>query len=502
MAEKTEATETVDLAPEAADQIADKVADRMKAATPPESKEDPLAALKAELADLKLQLAKPEHTNPQPNRTDLGEGTGAKAKPGDAVIYGGDDAYTMAGYEDRDVAVNLFLVSKVLEASRISPSRRLKQVMYAAAEAGLKAGPSMPDMPIKSDSIGLQVKANHQFVSNSYREFHSEAYKAMTSTGANAGDEWVPTFASSELWRDVHLATTVSASIPRVAMPTNPYTLPTLDSDVTFYYASTENTAVTGSQPNTGNATLTARKIQADVTFSGEVTEDSIIPIASTVRANLVRRGAQVIDDLIVHGDSETGATGNVNSDNGAPAAGSFFLALDGLRKFAVVTNTGQTSNVAAALTTANFTTIRGLLGKYGGRPNDLRIILGQSTLNTMYDISQVKTLDVYGPNATILQGELARFFGIPILLSEATPVTDSDLVADDGKSDTTAGTKGWVVVTNVNGWKQGFRREFNIESDRNIQTDSNILVASFRMALIPSGISVKHTAVGRNITV
>ena len=119
-----------------------------------------------------------------------------------------------------------------------------------------------------------------------------------------------------------------------------------------------------------------------------------------------------------------------------------------------------------------------------------------------MYDIAQVKTVDTYGPNATIVQGELARFFGIPILLSEATPVTDSDLIEDDGKSNATAGAKGWLVVTNVNGWKHGFRREFNIEADRNIQTDSNILVASFRMALIPSGISVRHTAYGRNVTV
>ena len=172
------------------------------------------------------------------------------------------------------------------------------------------------------------------------------------------------------------------------------------------------------------------------------------------------------------------------------------------MRKSAIVTNTGQVHNVAAAPTTALFTTSRGLLGKYGGRVSDLRLVLGQSTLNAMYDISQVKTVDVYGPNATIVQGELARFFGIPILLSEATPVTDSDLVEADGKSNSTAGTLGWWCLFNVNGWKQGFRREFNIESDRNIQTDSNILVASFRMALIPSGISTKHTMVGRNITV
>lgn len=499
-----ETPETVELAPEAADQIADKVHDRIKAAQPKEPEkpaEDPLAALKAELADLKLQLAKPE--NVTPNRTDLGDGEGVKAKPGEAVFYGGDDRYTATGSTDAERATNLFLVKTMCSTVRgYRPSSRLNEVMLGAAEKALKGAPVEIPSFEKNPWGGIKSVDPERFIANTTAEMRADARKAMTSTGANQGDEWVPTFASSELWRDVHLATMVSASIPRVAMPTNPYTLPTLDSDVTFYYASTENTAVTGSQPNTGNATLTARKIQADVTFSGEVSEDSIIPIASTVRANLVRRGAQSMDDLIVHGDVETAATGNVNSDNGAPTAGSFYLAIDGLRKFALVTNTGQVSNVAAALTTANFTTIRGLLGKYGARPSDLRIITGQSTLNTMYDITQVKTVDVYGPNATIVQGELARFFGIPILPSEATPVTDNDKVEADGKSNTTAGTLGWLVLVNVNGWKQGFRREFTLESDRNIQTDSNILVASFRMALIPSGISVLHTAVGRNITV
>ena len=161
---------------------------------------------------------------------------------------------------------------------------------------------------------------------------------------------------------------------------------------------------------------------------------------------------------------------------------------------------------MAAALSTTNFTTIRGLLGKYGSRPSELLIITGQSTLNTMYDIAQVKTIDVYGPNATIVQGELARFFGIPILLSEAIPLATTDKVAADGKYTTTSpstnDTLGWLLLVNRTQWTSGFRREFQIESFRDIQKDQNILVASFRMAVIPSGIATTHTAIGRNITV
>ena len=493
--------ESVELSDDATDAIAEAVA--AKLAHTPEPPADAtkgidLDALATKIAGLLT-----------PKRTEIDEG-GVKAKPGESVYYGGEDKYTAVGGSDAEIATNLFIAKTMVETAshsgtreRVSP--RFREVMEGAAQKALAGTPEPIPTYAKSGYGGMKAVDPDRFVSNGFAALRSEARaKAMTSTGANAGDEWVPTFASSELWRDVHLETAVAAALDRVAMPTNPYTLPTLDSDVTFKYASAENTAVTASDLNTGAATLTAAKIMAEVDFSTEVTEDSIIPIVPAIRANLVRRAAQTIDDLIVSGDTETGGTGNVNLDDAAPTAGDFFLALNGMRKFAIVTNTGQVSNVAAAITTTNFNTIRGLLGRYGARPSDLRIVVGQSTLNTMYDIASVRTIDVYGPNATIVQGELARFFGIPILSYEAIPLLTSDKVEADGKASTTGSnnTLGWILLFNRNGWKLGFRRELVIESWRDIKKDQNVLTASFRQALIPSGIVTTHTAVGRNVTV
>ena len=495
--------EKVELDESAADAIADKVADRL-----PKSDEEPAwaKAIREENAELKAMLTTPKRTEiPEPV-----DGKGAAPKPGENPVYGGHDMYSLAGHDDASVATNLWLAQKAVSlfdrSGSYRPSQRLREVMVRSAEAAVKAGPRDIPQFIKTGYNGTKAIDPDGFVRKTAAEYRSEVTKAMTSTGANVGDEWVPTFASSELWTDVHLATAVTASIPRVAMPTNPYTLPTIDADPTPYYASTENTAVTGSQPNTGNATLTARKINIDVTFSGEVTEDSIIPIAPTVRATLVRRSAQVMDDLIIHGDTETGGTGNVNSDDAAPAAGSFYLALDGMRKFCLVTNTGQASQLTAALSATNFTTARALLLRFGVRTDDVRCVVGPALWYAAQDIGEIQTLDQYGPNATIITGELARFFGIPILLSEAIPSQTTDKVDDDGKYTTTSpstnDTDGWFVLYNRQQWRVGFRRELTIESDRNIQTDSNILVSSFRMALIPSGISTAHTVVGYDVTV
>jgi hypothetical protein len=75
----------------------------------------------------------------------------------------------------------------------------------------------------------------------------------------------------------------------------------------------------------------------------------------------------------------------------------------------------------------------------------------------------------------------------VPILLSEAIPLATTDKVDTDGKYTTTTpssnDTKGWYTIVNTRLWKTGFRRDFQIESFRDIQKDQNILVASFRMA-------------------
>jgi len=495
--------ESVELAPEAIEAIAAAVA----ALNTPEPVVPEPATKGIDLDALAAKI----HALNTPNRTVLDEG-GVKAKPGEPVYYGGEDKYTATGATDAEIATNLLIAKTMVETpdragkvqNRVSP--RFREVMEGAAQKALAAAPDPIPTYAKSGYGGMKAIDPDRFVANGHAALRQEARaKAMTSTGTNAGDEWVPTFASSELWRDVHLDTAVAAALDRVAMPTNPYTLPTLDSDMIFKGAPSENTAVTATDLNTGNATLTAKKIMGEVDFSTEVTEDSIIPIVPAIRANLVRRAAQTIDDIIVSGDTETAGTGNINSDDTAPVAGDFYLELSGMRKFCIVTNTGQTTAVSAALTTTNFTTIRGTLAKYGARPSDLRIVVGQSTLNTMYDITQVKTIDVYGPNATIVQGELARFFGIPILSYEAIPLLTSDKTAADGKADSSTpsnNTKGWLLLFNRNGWKLGFRRELVIESWRDIKKDQNVLVASFRIALIPSGIVTTHTAVGRDITV
>lgn len=470
--------EKVGIAEEAADSIAERTAGLMTADLAEITK-----ALATQGEALKGLLAL---ANTPSERKAIEPNPGQPAPvPGALKISGGWDKYTGLSFADLALAKTIVEGTK---RQRVSP--RLAEVLRGKGEELLNAGPRSYADPW----VDMTAKA-----------FHADAVaKAMVSTTDAYGDDWVPTLFSSNLWGDIHLATQVTAAIGRVDMPSNPYQLPTQTADAAWKYKSTENVAVTATDLTTSAVTLTAKRLQCEIDFSDETTEDSIIPIVSTLRSMLVRKAAQTMDDLVVHGDTETGSTGNCNKDETAPAAGDYYLALDGMRKFAIVTNSGQASAVAAALSSAKFIAVKKLLGKYG-IPSDLIAIMGPTTHNAILTTAELITPNLYGSAATILTGEVGKWFNVPVLLSEAIPLQSTDLVHTDGQyqnSTTGNNTKGWMVLANRRMWTAGFRRELTIEADKDIQKGQNILVASFRMALIPSDVSTTHTAIGINITV
>jgi hypothetical protein len=122
------------------------------------------------------------------------------------------------------------------------------------------------------------------------------------------------------------------------------------------------------------------------------------------------------------------------------------------------------------------------VLRKYGVRLRDLVWITGPLGINDFGGITNVTTLEKYGPKATILTGELSSFLGIPIITSEKCR---EDLNAS-GVYDNSTTTKGSLLLVNLSEFMVGRRRDFTVEVDKDITTQNNILVASFRRAFTP----------------
>ena len=326
---------------------------------------------------------------------------------------------------------------------------------------------------------------------------------ALDSTTAGTGDELIPTQEASAMWLDVNLETMVASLFSRLEMPSNPFEIPLQLGDVNWY-PGTENLATTSTALSTAKQTLSAYELVGQVLWSLTLDEDAIIAMAQEIRSSLVRNAAEVIDDLLLNVD--TTATDNINADGATisktnAGKGQWLIGFDGLIHLPLIDNTSQANNHAADVSDDMFNEIRGKLGKYGVRPSELAYITDIRTYLKSLTISNFRTLDKLGPNATLLTGQLGAVEGIPVLVSEQVKVADTDGKVTDAGNGTNTGR---LLLVNRSQWRVGFRRELSIETDRDIQKRQNVMVVSMRLAFAErSGTrsSATHTALQYNIT-
>ena len=114
--------------------------------------------------------------------------------------------------------------------------------------------------------------------------------------------------------------------------------------------------------------------------------------------------------------------------------------------------------------------------------------------------VSQYRTMDKLGPNATLLTGMLGAVEGIPVIVSEQMALADADGKITDGAA---TNTKGRLLLVNRTQWAQGFRRQLMIDVDRDTQKRQTVVTVSFRHALAErSGArsTATHTGLQYNI--
>ncbi|MCA8929101.1 MAG: hypothetical protein KDC18_13620, partial [Alphaproteobacteria bacterium] len=120
------------------------------------------------------------------------------------------------------------------------------------------------------------------------------------------------------------------------------------------------------------------------------------------------------------------------------------------------------------ALADADILDALGNMGKYAVDPMQLVMITDPGTyLGALLGLTNVLTVDKFGPDAVVRTGQLAAYRGIPIIVSASHPLAEAD-----GKVSDTAGnnTLGSISIANTRMWYAGFRRELLVEVDRDVQ--------------------------------
>ena len=316
------------------------------------------------------------------------------------------------------------------------------------------------------------------------------------SLDTSAGAAWIPTDLSASMHEKVRLQLRVAALHSRINMPTNPYKLPIEGADATAYLVSergdidddlTANLRVPAagalqSSPAFTALTLTAKKLGCRVTTSAELTEESIIPILPELSRKLALAMATAQEDALVNGD-----TTSPHMDDDVTASTDRRKAWMGYRRLAKDVGTAYIANTTPfnVLDVADLRKLRMKMGIYGLNPRNLTIVTGGVGFNKLLSLkdgtnpSPIMTLEKYGPQATIITGEVARVDGIPIVLSESVR---ENLNHGDGTWDGLTSDATCLILVNNEQFLFGDYRATTLKSREIIETDQSTLVVLQRL--------------------
>jgi HK97 family phage major capsid protein len=338
-----------------------------------------------------------------------------------------------------------------------------------------------PNDGISDSQLKSAMAAGNRYMARVKGQLLSTQGKAITATGVGSGAELLAVDLSTDLQARLYMESEVARQMigSEVDMPTNPFKFPMTTTRPVFY-AGSEGGAQQTSTPGTQDIILTAAKLIAQVDYSYEADEDSLIAILPMLQQNLGLAAADALEDAILNGDT---SMTHMDSDTAAitNAAAKLF---PGIRKYCLsATPNPLTLDMSAGgINFQNTVALKKFLGKYGLKPQDLMIVTGTSTYNDYVGLPETLTLNVAGAAARIFTGMAPQILGIPIVPSARVRENVNAAGVFDGEVETQA----VMYLIYKPAWILGVKRQFLVETWRDTRTQLNSVIASFRRALQP----------------
>lgn len=374
----------------------------------------------------------------------------------------------------------------------------------ASALPTLDAIASMSGIPL------VELKAYKQFIGKDKAQFelamkaiHKQNYLNMvrkTALDTSDSSEWVPTGFEASVMDAILKAKGVAGNLPSFQMPNSPYDWPVNGANGTTYTVTQSltggNITVAGSNISAAKTTFTAAKIATRQDYSEEMSEDSAFALLPAVQRMMIDSLSDGFERVCLFGDTQA-TTSNINF-NGASVtttagAADVFLATNGLVFKALASNGSKKDVNAAASPSEAVRLAMATMGEGAKDVSAMRLFVPPAFYFALLDDPAVKTLQNYGSGASILTGEVARVYGIPVFMTSGIPLTGTD-----GKVDgVTAGNNILASFCLVNSSRVmiGLKRNVKVASDYFNITDHHSVVASMRFDIQQFGANVA----GRN---
>ena len=339
--------------------------------------------------------------------------------------------------------------------------------------------------------------------------FMKNAVNKIFADNSGVGGEWIPDEFRTELYQTFQVPRGLRALLPSVQMEREtllipklsrggrPYIMGVATDDLAKYQASTIETA---------QKTVRAKGLATLMNIDDAAGEDSAFAIIPALSRQIAQDLEDAFEDCMINGDTAAThqddiANWNVRERWGASGLGGssdhrrLFL---GMR--AASFDKGSTVDIGGtAMTFAEFMSVVSQLGELAVG-NKVCVVSPEALVANFLQLDQVVTLEKFGPQATVLTGELARLAGIPIVMSR---FMSADLKGTTGLYDNATKDSTGFLVFNTDSWYQYLRRQITIESDKDIASGAIQLVSTMRAVMdSPDADALKNVAFGFNLPI
>lgn len=314
--------------------------------------------------------------------------------------------------------------------------------------------------------------------------------KAIADTSSSGG-EWIPDVYSSMLYEEFYTPNGIAGLFPLEEYQGGSLIIPSISDTIRPYIkqkiSSDDPSKYTASSPGSANTTIDMSGLAARVLVDDAANEDSIFPLLPEINRRIARALGDAYEDTMVNGDTaathqDTIASFNIRDRWGSTGLGG---SADHRRAFigfrALAADRSCTVNQASGMTIAKV--MEELIGGLGERAGGNVVILvsPEVMFKKLMTDTNVLTVDKFAANATILRGQLAQVFGIPIVMTRWL----SSKYNTSGIFDGSTMTKSGVLVVSRDEFKHYQRRGPMLEMERDITIGGYNLVATQRRKMV-----------------
>lgn len=335
--------------------------------------------------------------------------------------------------------------------------------------------------------------------------FMKPAVEKIFSDSAGVGAEWIPDEFSNQLYQTFQIPRGLRSLFADVQMDRETLLVPKLSRGGRPYIkgAATDDLAsYTASTIETAQKTIRAKGLAVLMNIDDAAGEDSAFAIIPAMTRQVAQDLEDAYEDCMINGDTagthqDTIASWNIRERWGASGLGTAsdhrktFL---GLRAAALDKSTGDNS----AFNFANFLAVSSKMGELA-MGNKIIIASPEAVLANFLDLTEVATLDKFGPQATVLSGQIASLAGMPIIMSR---FMGADMNTN-GLFDNVTKTKTGYLIVNRDSYYNYVRRRITIETDKDIKSGVIQICATMRGTFdSPDATATKNVAYHYNIAI